>query len=140
MPGCPRSNDGPVPSIRARLPDLSAAHAFIDREYARPITVAELARLSKRSPYQFIREFRRAYGVTPGQQLRAKRLQRARELLTTTPTPVTEICRLVGYRSLGTFSRVFRRATGHSPLAYRRRTRKPVYVPGCFVRMYRADR
>jgi AraC-like DNA-binding protein len=119
--------------------DLSAARAAIDREYARPITVAELARLTRRSPFHFIRAFRRAYGVTPGQQLRARRIERACELLTTTPTPVTEICRLVGYRSLGTFSRVFRRAIGESPLAYRRRTRKPVYVPGCFVRMYRAE-
>ena len=57
-----------------------------------------------------------------------------------TPAPVTEIGRMVGYRSLGTFSRVFRAVTGESPLAYRRRTRKPVYVPGCFVRMYRADK
>jgi AraC-like DNA-binding protein len=126
-----------VPSAR---PDLSAARAFIDREYARPITVAQLARLTKRSPFHFIRAFRRAYGVTPGQQIRARRLARACELLTTTPTPVTEICRLVGYTSLGTFSRVFRRDIGESPLAYRRRTRKPVYVPGCFVRMYRADK
>lgn len=119
--------------------DLSPARDLIDREYARPISIARLAKLTARSPFHFIRAFRQAYGVTPGQQLRARRIERARELLTNTPTPVTEICRLVGYRSLGTFSRVFRAATGESPLAYRRRTRKPAYVPGCFVRMFRAD-
>ena len=118
---------------------LAAAHALIARDYARRITIARLARLTARSPFQLIRAYRKSYGLTPGQDLRARRIERARELLTSTPTPVTEICRLVGYRSLGTFSRVFREITGESPVTYRRRTRKPVYIPGCFVRMYRAD-
>jgi AraC-like DNA-binding protein len=126
--------------VTASAPDRSAARDLIDRDYARPITIAELARLTAESRFQFIRAFRRAYGVTPGQHLRARRIERARELLTTTPVPVTEISRRVGYHSLGTFSRVFRAVVGESPVAYRRRTRKPVYVPGCFVRMYRADR
>lgn len=119
---------------------IDAARDLIDRDYARPLRVARLARLTSQSPFQFIRAFRREFGVTPGQHLRARRISRACELLTTTPVPVTEICRRVGYRSLGTFSRVFRASTGESPLAYRRRTRQPVYIPGCFVRMYRADR
>jgi len=119
---------------------LEAARDLINRDYARPLKMTRLAKQTARSPFQFIRAFRREYGVTPGQHLRARRMARAQELLTTTPMPITEVCRRVGYRSLGTFSRVFRSATGESPLAYRRRTRTPVYVPGCFVRMYRADR
>ncbi|HKW02952.1 MAG TPA: AraC family transcriptional regulator [Vicinamibacterales bacterium] len=119
---------------------LETARDVIDRDYARPLSMARLAKETARSPFQFIRAFRRAYGVTPGRHLRARRIARARELLTTTPMPITEVCRKVGYRSLGTFSRIFRSATGESPLAYRRRTRQPVYIPGCFVRMYRADR
>jgi AraC-like DNA-binding protein len=126
--------------MTAAAPDRSVARDLIDRDYARDITIAELARLTEESRFQFIRAFRRAYGVTPGQHLRARRIERARELLTSTPAPVTEICRRVGYRSLGTFSRVFRAIVGESPVAYRRRTRKPVRIPGCFVRMYRADR
>src|SRR5262245_11773026 len=95
--------------------DLSAARELIERDYARRITIARLAELTARSPFHFIRAFRRRYGCTPGQHLRARRIERARELLTNTPAPVTEICRLVGYRSLGTFSRVFREITGESP-------------------------
>jgi AraC-like DNA-binding protein len=126
-------------SVKAGPAGLSAARELIALGYANPITIARLARLTARSPFQLIRAYRKAYGLTPGQDLRARRIERARELLTSTPTPVTEICRLVGYRSLGTFSRVFRTVTGESPMTYRRRTRKPVYIPGCFVRMYRAD-
>ncbi len=119
---------------------LEAAREFIDREYASPLRVSAIARMTARSPFQLIRAFRGAYGMTPAQHLRARRMTRARELLTTTPMPVTEVARRVGYRSLGTFSRVFRAATGDSPLAYRHRTRKPVYIPGCFLRMYRVHR
>jgi transcriptional regulator GlxA family with amidase domain len=120
--------------------DLGAARDRIERDYAQPLTIVGLARTAHRSPWHFIRAFRQAYGVTPGQCLRARRLERARELLTTTPLPVTEVCELVGYRGLATFSRVFRQATGTSPTAYRRLTRRPVYIPGCFLRMYRVER
>ncbi|MEO8502382.1 MAG: AraC family transcriptional regulator [Acidobacteriota bacterium] len=122
------------------IADLDAARQRIECHYAQPLSVAQLARAANCSPFRFIRSFQRAFGLTPGQSLKARRMERARELLTSTPSPVTEISTAVGYRSLGTFSRVFRRATGESPTEYRLRTRKPVYVPGCFVRMYRADR
>ena len=67
-------------------------------------------------------------------------LERAKELLVTTPLPVTEICDRIGFQSLGSFSSLFRRLTGETPAEFRVRRRKNVYIPGCFVRMYRADR
>jgi AraC-like DNA-binding protein len=135
-----RANIAPMTSGTVALPGLASARERIEREYARDLTVAELARTARCSAFHFIRSFKSAFGLTPGRFLRRRRLERARELLTSTPLPVTEVCDAVGYGSLGTFSREFRRETGESPTAYRRRTRKPVYVPGCFVRMYRADR
>ena len=129
----------PVASDAAAPPGRDAARARIEREYARDLTIAELAATARCSAFHFIRAFRRAYDITPARALRRRRLERARELLTATPAPVTEICEAVGYGSLGTFSREFRRETGESPTAYRRRTRKPVYVPGCFLRMHRVD-
>jgi AraC-like DNA-binding protein len=114
--------------------------ALIDRHYARPLTVDGLARRAGLSPFHFIRAFRSAYGETPHQYLRARRIDRARELLVTTPLPITEVCVQVGFQSLGSFSSLFRRLTGETPAAYRAARRKNVYIPGCFVRMYRADR
>jgi AraC-like DNA-binding protein len=72
--------------------------------------------------------------------LRRRRIERAQELLVTTPLPVTEICDRVGFASLGSFSSLFRRLTGETPGGYRARRRRNAYIPGCFVRMYRADR
>jgi AraC-like DNA-binding protein len=113
---------------------------LIDRHYARQLTVEQLARRAGLSSFHFIRAFRSAFGATPHQYLRTKRIERARELLVTTPMPITEICVQVGFQSLGSFSSIFRRLTGETPAAYRAARRKNVYIPGCFVRMYRADR
>lgn len=113
---------------------------YIDRHYARRLTVGRLARLAGLSPYHFIRAFRAHAGQTPHQYLRARRIERAKELLITTPMPVTEICDAVGFQSLGSFSSLFRKLTGETPAAFRAARRRSVRIPACFVRMYRADR
>jgi methylphosphotriester-DNA--protein-cysteine methyltransferase len=46
---------------------------------------------------------RLAYGITPAQCLRARRIERARELLTNTPLPVTEICGFPGALRIALF-------------------------------------
>jgi AraC-like DNA-binding protein len=119
---------------------VTEVRAYIDRHYAEPLTVERLAGLAGLSAFHFIRAFRGATGETPHQYLRRRRLERARELLVTTPMPVTEICDAVGFQSLGSFSALFRRETGETPGAYRARRRRRPYIPACFVRMYRAER
>ena len=118
---------------------IARARAFIDRRYAQPLTIPRLARVAGLSPSHFIRAFQAQIGTTPHQYIRGRRLDRARELLVTTPAPVTEICDAVGFSSLGSFSATFKRLTGESPAAYRTGRRRTPYIPACFVRMYRAD-
>ena len=119
---------------------LTDVRVHIDRNYARPLTVDRLAKLAGLSTYYFIRAFRAHAGQTPHQYLRACRIERARELLVTTPLPVTDICDAVGFQSLGSFSSLFRKLTGETPAAYRAARRRSVPIPTCFMRMYRADR
>lgn len=118
---------------------LSGVRAFIDRHYARALRVDALAARAGLSTFHFIRRFRAAFGSTPHQYVRARRLERARELLETTPWPVTEICDAVGFSSPGSFSSLFRRATGETPGEYRARRRCHGCIPACFLRMYRAE-
>jgi AraC-like DNA-binding protein len=119
---------------------LTRVRGHIDRHYATPCTVAALARMAQLSPYHFIRAFRAETGLTPHRYLRERRLARARELLVTTPLPITEICDAVGFQSLGSFSALFRRVTGETPAAYRAARRRSTPIPACFIRMYRAER
>jgi AraC-like DNA-binding protein len=68
-------------------------------------------------------------------------VERACELLRSANLTVTEICYLVGFTSLGTFSARFAELTGLSPTAYRREAARrggPAPIPGCFVLMWRA--
>jgi AraC-like DNA-binding protein len=119
---------------------LAEVRAHIDRHFARPLPVPRLARLAGLSTFHFIRAFRGETGLTPHQYVRERRIARAKELLVTTPMPVTDICDAVGFQSLGSFGSVFRRLTGETPGAYRAARRKSAPIPACFVRMYRADR
>lgn len=121
-------------------PGLVKARQFIERHYARDLTIDRLAAMANVSTFHFIRSFRAAFGQTPHRYLRDQRLARAKELLITNPQPVTEICDQIGFQSLGSFSSLFRKMTGETPAEFRAKRRKNLYIPGCFVRMYRADR
>ena len=118
---------------------LVRVREHIDRHFARDLTIEKLAAMARLSPFHFIRAFRAAYGETPHQYLRSRRLERAKELLATTTFPVTEVCDKVGFHSLGSFTTLFRRQTGETPGEYRLVRRKNVYIPTCFIRMHRAD-
>ena len=120
---------------------LRRARDRIDRDYAGQIGVPALAAEAGYSREHFIRAFRAAYGETPGRYRTKRRVERACELLRSANLTVTEICYLVGFTSLGSFSARFAEVTGMSPTAYRRAAAErggPAPIPGCFVLMWRA--
>ena len=129
----------PTLTRRPTTAALAAVREHIDCHFAEALTIADLAGRARLSSFHFIRAFRAAFDVTPHQYLRARRLDRAKELLVTTAYPVTEICHQIGFHSLGSFSSLFRRLTGEPPAEYRTKRRKSAYIPTCFIRMYRAD-
>jgi AraC-like DNA-binding protein len=119
---------------------LRRARDVIDRDYAGPLTVSGLAAGAGYSPPHFIRAFRAAYGETPGRYLTRRRMERACELLRSVNLTVTEVCHLVGFTSLGTFSARFAEHIGRSPSAYQREAARlggPAPIPGCFALMWR---
>jgi len=117
---------------------LRRAKDLADRSYAEPLDVDALARTALCSRAHFIRSFKAAYGETPHQYLQRRRIERATELLRGTDRSVSDICLSVGFRSLGSFSAVFRRIVGEAPIAYRERARAapPPHVPACFTLMW----
>jgi AraC-like DNA-binding protein len=62
-------------------------------------------------------------------------VERAQDLLRSANLTVTEICHLVGFTSLGSFSARFSELVGASPTEYRKlhAERGAPRVPGCFV-------
>src|SRR3984893_18103155 len=88
------------------------ARDTMDRAFAQPLDVAALAHVAHVSPAHFSRQFRATFGETPHRYLQRRRVERAMELLRETHRPVTEICFDVGFNSLGTFTRTFRKIVG----------------------------
>jgi AraC-like DNA-binding protein len=125
----------------ASLRMLRRARDRIDRDYAEEIDIPALAAGAGYSREHFIRAFRTTYGETPGRYRTRRRVERACELLRSANLTVTEICHLVGFTSLGTFSARFAELTGLSPTAYRKQAAErggPAPIPGCYALMWRA--
>ncbi|MGA6165051.1 helix-turn-helix domain-containing protein [Amycolatopsis magusensis] len=120
------------------LGHLRRAKDEIDARYAEPLDVDQLAKVAGWSREHFTRTFAAAFGETPGAYLARRRIERAQDLLRSANLTVTEVCLLVGYSSLGTFSRRFTEITGLSPTAYRARARRdaPPPIPGCYLMMW----
>jgi transcriptional regulator GlxA family with amidase domain len=119
------------------LPHLRRAHDHIDRYYATALDLDQLASVAGISKYHFVRSFEAAYGVTPARYLTRRRIERAQDLLRGANLTVTEVCILVGFTSLGSFSSRFTLLVGETPTAYRDRwaARGGPHVPGCFLFM-----
>jgi len=124
-----------TPEKLADLARLRRARDLMDREYARPLDVAELARSALMSTAHFARQFRAAYGETPYAYLMTRRIERAKTLLRRGDLSVTEVCLAVGCTSLGSFSARFTQVVGETPTAYRARDHgELISVPGCIIR------
>lgn len=104
----------------------------MDARYSDPLDLNAMAAAAGFSRYHFAREFRVVFGETPGAYLSRRRVERAKDLLRHANLTVTEICMVVGFASLGSFSRRFTELVGCSPTEYRKRAAKPA-IPGCFV-------
>jgi AraC-like DNA-binding protein len=111
------------------------ARDAMDRDHRRELDVPELAAIACVSEAHFIRTFKATFGETPHRYLQRRRIERAMYLLRTTNNDITDVCMEVGFSSLGTFSRTFRRIVGESPSAYSARGQLPD-VPNCFVRTW----
>ena len=126
--------DDPEPLLALRR-----AKDRIDRDYAESQDLDALARAAGYSKFHFARSFASAYGETPHAYLTRRRIERAKDLLRAANLSVTEICLLVGFESLGSFSARFRALVGMSPTAYRLavvRDGGPPPIPGCMVLMW----
>lgn len=119
------------------LVHLRRARDHADRHYADAVDVAALADVAGLSKYHFLRLFKATYGLTPGEYLSQRRIERAQDLLRATNLTVTEVCHAVGFSSLGSFSSRFRVVVGESPSDFQRRYAAGApHIPGCFVFMW----
>lgn len=120
----------------SELARLRRVRDRIDREYAQPLNVEQLARAAQMSAGHLSRQFRLAYGESPYSYLMTRRIERAMALLRRGDLSVTEVCFAVGCASLGTFSTRFAELVGVPPSTYRRQAHGAAGVPACLTKQF----
>lgn len=99
--------------------------------------VWRLAGVSHVSEAHFSRSFKEAFGIPPHRYLLTRRIERAMAMLRDSDLSITEIAFQTGWRSLGTFGRIFRDVSGETPSAVRLRARAAARghgsVPACIL-------
>ena len=119
-----------------RVSSLRSARDLMDLRYAEPLDLDQMAAEAGFSKFHFARAFKDAYGETPANYLTRRRVERAKDLLRSANLTVTEVCMLVGFSSLGSFSTRFSELVGMSPSAFQRASAArggPPPIPGCFL-------
>lgn len=108
--------------------DLSCVHQRVSKitqhlndHFSEPLTLATVAKLFFISPFYLCRIFKEVTGFSFNEYLTSIRLKEAQKLLRETNLKVIKISESCGFGSLSHFGRLFKQATGVSPLQFRER-------------------
>ncbi|MEG3048604.1 MAG: AraC family transcriptional regulator [Thermomonas sp.] len=115
------------PSARASdIPWLAHARARLQDDVGSVPGIADLAREAGLHPVYFARAFRRAYGCSPGDFLRRRRVETAIAVLCGGMRPLADVAGSCGFADQSHMSHALQRAIGLSPLQVRRLSRLQV--------------
>ena len=109
------------------------AQEWVHMRDGRGVSLAAMATAAGLERRTLLRRFARATGMTPIEYCRAVRIARARELLEGGDTSQKQIAESLGYKDVASFARVFRKAVGSAPGAYRKRFGRHGILPADFA-------
>ena len=92
---------------------------YINNHLAEDLTLTHLAEISYLNASYLSRVFKQEYQLNITEYIGKVRLEKAKTLLSGTACKINEIASQVGYLSVPSFNRVFKKAMGISPLEYR---------------------
>jgi AraC family transcriptional regulator len=113
------SSPGGIPGWRMRR-----LIAYIEEHLEGNLSLEAMAAQVDLSPLYLARAFKAAIGQSPHQYVLARRLERAKDLLRNTDTPIVDVALSSGFSSQSHLSNWFVRLVGVSPALYRRRAAK----------------
>lgn len=108
----------PVYKLRSQLTDCLR---YIERNYAKPIELADLAEINGVSGEHLCRIFKSYTGMRPFEYIKNLRIQRAKEYLYEhKDMKISEIARITGFQNESYFCMVFKNNVGVTPSEYRK--------------------
>ena len=99
---------------------LKEISEFIHKYYASDISLPQLAVKGNMSVSKLKYIFKKLYGCTVTEYIINLRLEKAKKILESGESSISDVARLVGYKKVGSFSRMFKRETGMLPREYRK--------------------
>lgn len=116
-------------ALHSRFGQVNRALQRIHAEYARELSVEELAETAGMSPSAFHQNFKAVTSTSPLQYLKTIRLHKARMLMVYEGLRAGVAAERVGYESSSQFSREFKRLFGMSPVEEIEGIRRMLGVP-----------
>ncbi len=111
---------------KASYTSVTRAVEYIDRHYASSmLNLQELADLMGLSPSSCSRVFKEKVGKSFKEYVDAVRMFHAKKMLCESNEPIEKIALDVGYETVTSFYRLFKKQTGEAPGEYRQNHRKP---------------
>lgn len=104
----------------AEIRKLRPAIAYIDDNFAKNITLDEIAEVQKLNPSYFCRLFKRASGQSFIDYLNFLRICKSEKLLAQKDRSILDVAYDVGFSSISYYNRVFKRYKHCTPTEYRR--------------------
>ncbi|MEO6406873.1 MAG: AraC family transcriptional regulator [Ferruginibacter sp.] len=117
------------------------AKLFMDNHFNEQINLENISGEAYFSKFHFIKLFKTIYNLTPYQYLMSVRLEQAMILLKKAVI-ASDVCYAVGFKSIPSFSNLFKKWTGTSPAVYQQQQKKlkhamtnsPLnFIPNCFI-------
>ena len=107
-----------------KVSQIRPAINYIDANYNKPITLADVAKASHLSVSRLAHIFKEQMGITIIDYLTSVRIERAKQLLLATDQNCTEICFEVGYNNQSYFTRTFKGLVGMTPRQFKVRNQR----------------
>lgn len=122
---CRTQPGNPCPAVLSHnFMKIQRAVQYINENYNTKISLGQVAGKAYLSRYHFSRTFKKVTGVTFQHYLSDRRVEKAKDMLKSSPLPITEVAFSVGYADMTHFTRMFKRMTGQTPSQYKNNSAK----------------
>lgn len=102
------------------VPDyIQLAMRHLESNYPQPISLDDLAILTKSNKFHLAKAFKRYTGFAPHDYLICLRINQAKLLLRNTTLPANKIAHEVGIHDINNFNYLFKKRVGMTPIQYR---------------------